>query len=124
MGTVPFESTPPAVANINLADRSPFGERLFRWGAGPAGVDWRGGGRGRAAYDGPDARAESAEQHERVRLVLADLPMRQREAVVLRFFEDMSVDETAAAMGCAAGTVKATVHQALRSLRQRLGLFV
>ena len=51
---------------------------------------------------------------------LAGVSARQREALVLRFFEDMSVDETARAMGCAAGTVKATVHQALRSLRKRL----
>jgi RNA polymerase sigma factor (sigma-70 family) len=48
------------------------------------------------------------------------LPDRQREAIVLRFFEELSVEETAAAMNCAAGTVKATVHQALRAMRARL----
>ena len=71
---------------------------------------------------GPTAhsRAELSEQQQALRLVLSDLPDRQREALVLRFFEDLSVDETARAMGCAAGTVKATVHQALRSLRKRL----
>jgi len=51
---------------------------------------------------------------------LRRLSGRQREAIVLRFFEELSVEETAAAMSCAEGTVKATVHQALRSLRQRL----
>ena len=45
---------------------------------------------------------------------------RQREAVVLRFFEELSVDQTAAAMECAAGTIKATVHQALRILKTKL----
>lgn len=64
--------------------------------------------------------ADDAEQREAVRAVLSDLPDRQREAIVLRFFEDMSVEQTAATMGCAEGTVKATVHQALRSLKQRL----
>ena len=44
--------------------------------------------------------------------MLADLPDRQREAIVLRFLEELSVEQTAAAMGCAEGTVKATVHQA------------
>ncbi|MDB5294268.1 MAG: polymerase, sigma-24 subunit, subfamily [Phycisphaerales bacterium] len=75
----------------------------------------------------PDPRAlplsagcEDDEARAALRLTLAELPDRQREAVVLRFFEDLSVEETAAAMGCAAGTVKATVHQAIRSLRQRL----
>ena len=67
-----------------------------------------------------DSRAQLGEQQQALKEVLRDLPDRQREALVLRFFEDLSVDETARAMGCAAGTVKATVHQALRSLRKRL----
>lgn len=68
----------------------------------------------------PDAAAEAVEQLEQLRATLEGLPDRQKEAIVLRFFEELSVEETAAAMGCAAGTVKATVHQALRSLRQKL----
>jgi RNA polymerase sigma-70 factor (ECF subfamily) len=51
---------------------------------------------------------------------IASLPDRQREAITLRFFEELSVEETATVMQCAAGTVKATVHQALRSLREKL----
>jgi RNA polymerase sigma-70 factor (ECF subfamily) len=78
----------------------------------------------RASRPPPDVAAELAEQRDRLRAVLDDLPERQREAVVLRFLEELSVEETAAAMQCAAGTVKATVHQALRSLRQRLKVFV
>ena len=66
------------------------------------------------------AATELGEARDALRLTLAELPDRQREALVLRFFEDLSVEETAKAMGCAAGTVKATVHQALRSLRKRL----
>jgi RNA polymerase sigma-70 factor (ECF subfamily) len=72
----------------------------------------------------PDVAAEMAEQRDRLRAVLADLPERQREALVLRFFEELSVEDTAAAMNCAAGTVKATVHQALKALRKRLEVFV
>jgi RNA polymerase sigma factor (sigma-70 family) len=78
---------------------------------------------GLRSVGGPDAGADLNEQRERLRATLADLPDRQREAVVLRFFEDLSVEETAAAMKCAEGTVKATVHQALRSLRNRLRQF-
>jgi len=74
----------------------------------------------RPAMPRPDDAADIAEQRDALRSVLVDLPDRQREAIVLRFFEEMSVEDTAAAMGCAQGTVKATVHQALRSLKQRL----
>ncbi len=69
---------------------------------------------------GPHAAAEASEQREQLGLMLAHLPERQREAIVLRFFEELSVEETAVAMNCAPGTVKATVHQALRALRQKL----
>jgi RNA polymerase sigma factor (sigma-70 family) len=69
---------------------------------------------------GPDAAAQRAEEIEALRTVLHTLPDRQREAVILRFFEDLSVEQTAVAMKCAAGTVKATVHQALRALRTKL----
>jgi RNA polymerase sigma factor (sigma-70 family) len=48
---------------------------------------------------------------------LAALTPRQREMVVLRFHADLPVKDIAKAMGCAEGTVKATLHQALRSLR-------
>jgi RNA polymerase sigma-70 factor (ECF subfamily) len=68
----------------------------------------------------PDAAAEQSEEIAALRAMLVTLPERQREAVVLRYFEDLSVEQTADAMGCAAGTVKATVHQALRTLRRKL----
>ncbi|MEA2735707.1 MAG: polymerase sigma-70 factor, subfamily [Humisphaera sp.] len=51
---------------------------------------------------------------------LASLSDRQRQAITLRFFEELSVDQTATVMNCATGTVKATVHQALRALREKL----
>jgi len=51
---------------------------------------------------------------------LAELPPRQREAVVCRFLRRMSVRETAAAMGCAEGTVKAAVFGALKNLRKAM----
>ena len=68
----------------------------------------------------PDVDATKSEHASLLRAGLDELPDRQREAIVLRFFEDMSVEETAAAMSCAQGTVKATVHQALRTLRNKL----
>jgi RNA polymerase sigma-70 factor (ECF subfamily) len=55
-----------------------------------------------------------------VRDAIATLPTRQREAVVLRYLADLSLSDIAEAMGCAVGTVKATLHQAMASMRIEL----
>ena len=74
-----------------------------------------------AGMIGPDLQVQLREQSELVNAVIDRLPVRQREAVVLRYFEQLSVEETAIAMGCATGTVKALVFQALRNMRNSLG---
>ncbi|TIC86638.1 SigE family RNA polymerase sigma factor [Nocardioides sp. GY 10127] len=52
---------------------------------------------------------------------LQQLPPRQRVAVVLRYYEDLTEAQTAEAMGCAVGTVKSQVSAGLRRLREHLG---
>jgi RNA polymerase sigma-70 factor (sigma-E family) len=49
------------------------------------------------------------------------LPPRQRTALVLRYYEDLSEAETADLMGCSTGTVKSQLSAALGKLRERLG---
>jgi RNA polymerase sigma-70 factor (sigma-E family) len=49
---------------------------------------------------------------------LAALPYRQRAAVVLRFYGDLSEAQTAEVLGCRAGTVGSLVHRALEQLRR------
>jgi len=76
----------------------------------------------------PDAELEAVgadaidDAVDRVWLVdaLARLTPRQRCAVVLRYYADLSVADVAAAMGCADGTVKATLHTALERLHVRM----
>jgi len=48
------------------------------------------------------------------------LPQRQQEVLVLRFFADLSVSETAAAIGATPGTVKTHTSRALAALRRSL----
>ncbi len=55
-----------------------------------------------------------------VREAIAMLPPRQREAVILRYLADLPLTDVADAMGCAIGTVKATLHQAMQSMRVEL----
>lgn len=52
---------------------------------------------------------------------IAQLAGRQRLAVELHYFLGLNVDETAAVMGCASGTVKSTLSDARARLRQTLG---
>jgi len=93
---------------------------IRRWSRGHGSLDDAAETGDDESVPAPDVAAERSEQVTALRAMLVTLPERQREAVVLRFFEDLSVEQTADAMGCAQGTVKATVHQALRTLRRKL----
>ena len=48
---------------------------------------------------------------------LAELPARQRACVVLRFYEDLSVEAVAEVLGCRVGTVKSQTARGLAALR-------
>ena len=52
---------------------------------------------------------------------LAGLSERQRAALVLRFYEDLPLEEIARTLGCRLGTAKSLVHRGLAALKEVLG---
>ena len=61
------------------------------------------------------------EERERIMEAVLRLPPRQREIIILRHYEDMSLQEIAEVQGCALGTVKSSLHRAVASLRVIMG---
>lgn len=68
----------------------------------------------------PDAAAPVVSDPDALRGAVLALPERQRDVLLLRLVEGLSVAETARRMQCAEGTVKASLHQATRKLREHL----
>jgi RNA polymerase sigma factor (sigma-70 family) len=64
--------------------------------------------------------ADRYAEHDEVAAALRDLPPRQRAAVVLRFYLDLSEAATAQALGCSVGAVKSQTSRGLAKLRERL----
>lgn len=62
----------------------------------------------------------SAEKWPELRAAIALLPERQRQALFLRHYAELSYDEIAEVLGVARGTVSATLHAAHTSLRRAL----
>jgi len=67
----------------------------------------------------PEVVVDAAEVQDLWEAVTA-LPTRQRATIVLRYYEDLSFEETASVMRCSTGTVKSQSSRALHALRRRL----
>ena len=67
-----------------------------------------------------EAEALLGEAHREVIDALHRLPPRQREAVVLRYYLDMTEEQAARAMGVSRGTVKSATHRGLAALARML----
>jgi RNA polymerase sigma-70 factor (sigma-E family) len=67
--------------------------------------------------DRPEPHGEDVTDRLAVRQALLALPARQRAVLVLRYLEDLSVEETADVLGCRPGTVASQSSRALAKLR-------
>lgn len=67
-------------------------------------------------------RIAQADDRSTLLKALAQLPVRQREAVVLRYWEDLTETQAAEAMGCSVGTVKSNAAKGIAKLRAIPGL--
>ena len=79
------------------------------------------------ASDDDSQRTESAEDStsraqilQEIELEIQELPARQREAFLMRYWEEMDVAETAVAMGCSEGSVKTHCSRAVQALGKAL----
>jgi RNA polymerase sigma-70 factor (ECF subfamily) len=70
--------------------------------------------------ESPSERVERGERAERVRRAVAQLPPRQRAALVLRMYQELSHREIADVLGSSVGAVKANVFHALQNLKRIL----
>jgi RNA polymerase sigma-70 factor, ECF subfamily len=68
----------------------------------------------------PAANVEQAQTVRMIEQALSRLPTRQREAFLLRYWEELDVAETAAAMGCSEGSVKTHCSRAVHALAEML----
>jgi RNA polymerase sigma-70 factor (sigma-E family) len=81
--------------------------------------------RRRRADPRPLAPAPEPQDLATLRVALAasvsGLPRRQRQAIALRYFGDMTEEEVARSLGVSKGAVKSHLHRGLRTLRGRVG---
>jgi len=72
------------------------------------------------AFENPETQSMRVETLQMIEAELVQLPDRQREAFLLRYWEDMDVAETAVAMGCSQGSVKTHCSRAIHRLLKTL----
>ena len=93
----------PAVRNLSIAQRKKQQRHIYDGNALAA------------ATINPD---ETNSWRDDLRQIVRSMPDAQREVLLMRFVDDMSLDEIATALTVPAGTVKSRLHYAIRALKQ------
>jgi RNA polymerase sigma-70 factor (sigma-E family) len=75
----------------------------------------------RPAQTATSDQTAAIEDKDLLRRALAQLPVRQRAVLVLRYYEDLSEVQTAAVLGCSVGSVKTQASRALSKMRAIVG---
>lgn len=96
----------PAVKNLSIAAR----RKRARASGGAEAL-------GDVVAPDPPAGADAGAARAELAAALAGLPEGQREALLMRFVDEMTTDEIAAALDVPVGTVKSRIHNALVTLR-------
>jgi len=102
---------------------------LYRIATNKANDHWRSLGREKGAKEGlrlmgeetmPDAshRAQSTEQHEKLRKAIDTLPEHQRQVLMLRYYGNLKFIEIAQMLGCPLNTALGRMHKAMLRLKQ------
>jgi len=94
--------------------------RRAGWARNLLSLHVRNGHPNRAAAPTPEALSGEAETARALRLALAALPARQREVLHLVFYQDLTVEETAAVLAISLGSARTHYHRGKAALRERL----
>jgi RNA polymerase sigma factor (sigma-70 family) len=76
--------------------------------------------RARSTGREPASGLPDVETNDELRTALVELPDRQRAAIVLRFYADLTEEQTAEALRCSIGAARALVFRAMETLRVRI----
>lgn len=95
----------------------------------PAAGDDESGQDGEGLFDAPDNRllqpemlAERRQHWDLLSVAIENLPIRQQQAFLLRYWEGLDIAQTAQAMGCSEGSVKTHCFRAIKNLGDALKL--
>lgn len=113
-----------------LRDAKLLNSWMYRIAGNVSRMYWRRHkGRGISSIEGIDVpdkneagfdRAEHYEQLGRLKIAVAQLPRKQRQAIILHYMQHLSIAEAAEATGVREGTFKSRLNRALEALRRRL----
>lgn len=76
---------------------------------------------GSASLDGVTQVEPTTDERGPLRTALRQVPKRRRAVLILRFWMDLSIEQTADLLGCSAGTVRSQASRGLNDLRRVLG---